>query len=196
MSINCTFHRSVVAHFQCHECGSAFCDECISVRDTEGYGGRGRDYFCPGCNLPAEMVSMGDIIEPFWGRLTAFFLYPLQLTPLILTLLLSGLGALFPANIFVNLFIWVLMMKYAYATLIETAQGGLRAPKVTWDLINNNVHQVFKQYIIFALVGVGAVYVLQIFGIIGFCLFLTVMILRQHQLLSCCWWQLIQFYAL
>ncbi len=177
MSINCTFHRAVVAHFQCHDCGSAFCDECISVRDTEGYGGRSRDYFCPGCNIPAEKLSIGNIIEPFWHRLSAFFLYPLQLTPLILTLLLAGFGALFPANAFVNLFVWVVMMKYAYATLVETGRGGLRAPPVTWGLINEDVLQVFKQYVIFALVGAGAAYIFQLTGIIGVCFYLTLMVL-------------------
>jgi hypothetical protein len=177
MSINCTFHRSAVAHFQCHECGSTFCDECISVRDTEGYAGRNRDYFCPGCNLPAEMLSIGNIIEPFWGRLSAFFLYPLQLTPLFLTLFLAGFGALFPDNILVNLFVWVVMMKYAYATLIETGRGGLRAPPVTWDLINNDVLQVFKQYLIFALVGAATACIFQLTGIIGGSVFLILTVL-------------------
>lgn len=171
------FHRSKAAHFHCYECGSAFCDECVSVRKTEGYGGKDIEYFCPGCNIPAEMMSLGNIIEPFWNRLNSIFLYPLQPTPLILTLLLAALGALLPTNIFVRIFVWVLMMKYAYATLIRTAQGGLKAPEVTWDLINQDVQQVLKQFIIFAAVGFCTTIAFQKAGLAGGYIFLIAMAL-------------------
>lgn len=167
MPINCTFHRSEVAHFECYECGSAFCENCISVRETEGYSGKQIDYFCPGCNIPADMLSLGNIIDPFSNRLASFFLYPFQLTPLILTLILAGLGALFPSSTLMSLFVWVVMMKYAYETLIRTGQGGLKAPEVTWELINQDVQLVFKQYIIFAILGFCAIYVFRHTGTIG-----------------------------
>ncbi len=173
MSVNCMFHRSKAAHFHCYECGSAFCDECVSVRETEGYSGKDINYFCPGCNIPAEMMSLGNIIEPFWNRLNSIFLYPLQPTPLILTLVLAALGALLPMNIFVRIFVWVVMMKYAYATLIQTAQGGLKAPEVTWDLINQDIQQVFKQFIIFIAVGFCTTIAFQKAGLAGGYIFLV-----------------------
>lgn len=167
MPINCTFHHSRAAHFQCHECGTAFCEECISVRKTEGFSGKSLDYFCPACNIPAEMMSLSNIIEPFWNKLGSFFLYPFQLTPLILIIVLAALGTFFPSNIFVNLFVWVVMTKYAYATLIETGQGSLKAPLLTWALINEDVLQVFKQYLIFAVVGFCTMFVFQKGGVIA-----------------------------
>lgn len=177
MSITCTFHRSKPAHFQCHECGSAFCEECISLRDTTGFSGKNRDYFCPGCNIPAEMVSLSNIIPSFWTELTSFFLFPIQVIPLLLILVLAGLGTIFPESFLVRLFVFVVMMKYAYATLIHTAQGGHKAVPVTWELINSDVLQVFKQYVVFGLIGFFAAMIFGKFGMIAGFGFVILMIL-------------------
>jgi tetratricopeptide (TPR) repeat protein len=163
----CSFHRTVAAHFQCQECGTSFCDECVSVRETMEYSGKNRHYFCPACNLPLKMLSIGNMIEPFWQRLSAIFLYPLQPTPLLATLVLAGLGTLFPASFLVQIVVWVVMMKYAYAVLITTGRGGLRAPAVTWDLINQDVGQVFKQYVLFAILGICASMLFDNVGLVG-----------------------------
>ncbi len=154
METTCSFHRNEAAHFECHECGTTFCDRCVSVRELFEFGGKKRHYFCPACNIPVQMISVGNIIEPFWHRLSGFFLYPLQPTPLILTLVLALLGTLFPSNIFMRAIVWVVALKYAFATLTTTAQGGLKAPAVSWQLINQDVLPVFKQYVVFFIIGV------------------------------------------
>jgi hypothetical protein len=63
------------------------------------------------------------------------------------------IGAFFPGSLFIRLAVWVIMMKYAYAALTTTAQGALTAPKVTWELINQDVLQVFKQFAVFGIIG-------------------------------------------
>lgn len=155
MPVNCTIHRSVAAHFQCDRCSSSFCDDCVTLRESPGYGygETNKDYFCPACEMPVKMIGLGNVMEPFWTRLTSIFLYPLQPTPLILTFILSLLGAFFPGSFFIRLAVWVIMMKYAYAALTTTAQGALTAPKVTWELINQDVLQVFKQFVVFGIIG-------------------------------------------
>lgn len=177
MAINCTLHRSEPAHFQCHECGSAFCDRCVSIRETGGYSGREKSYFCPACNVPLEMLNLGDIIEPFHNRLSAFFLYPFQPTPLILTAVLALVGALLHTSLLVNLAVWVVMMKYAYAVLTTTGRGNLQAPPVSLELINDDVMQVFKQYVIIAIAVVGAGFVASHTGLIGFWVYTVVLFL-------------------
>lgn len=167
MAIPCTFHRSKAAHFQCYECGSAFCENCITPRETGGYAGKDIEYFCPGCNIPAEMVGLGNIIEPFWQRLTSMFLYPFQLTPLILTLILAILGTVFTNSILVRLFVWVAMMKYVYAALTLTAQGSFKAPTVNVEMINRDVFQVFKQFVVFFVLGWIGIFVYSHTGLIG-----------------------------
>lgn len=167
MTETCTFHRAVPAHFQCRECGTSFCDGCVSVRETVEYSGKNRHYFCPACNLPVKMLSIGNMIEPFWRRLPAFFLYPLQPIPLIIAIVLAGLGALFPSSFLVQIVVWVAMTKYAYAALITTGRGGLRAPAVTWELLNQDIGQVFKQYALFAILGVCASIIFGKAGVVG-----------------------------
>lgn len=167
MSIFCTFHRSEKAHFHCYECGSAFCENCISIRETSGYSGKEKEYFCPGCNIPAEMLSLGNLVEPFWHQLSSIFLYPFQLVPLVLTLILASLGTLFSESFLVTLFVWVVMVKYAYATLTWTAQGSLKAPKVSLALINEDVLQVFKQYVLYFIIAAMAAVVFTYTGTVG-----------------------------
>jgi tetratricopeptide (TPR) repeat protein len=152
MAIDCTFHRAKAAHFHCIECGTAFCENCVSTRKSNGFSGETIDFFCPGCNIPAELLSLGNIIKPFWNNLGSFFLYPFQMVPLLLTIVLSALGAIFPSILLVSLFVWVVMMKYAYATLIETGQGRLKAPDLSWKLVNEDIQQVLKQYVIFGII--------------------------------------------
>lgn len=162
MPVFCSLHRTVPAHFQCDSCGSTLCEDCASFKKTPGYGGVRTDYFCPGCEVPVRTLGLGNIMEPFWHRLSSIFTYPLQLTPLILIFILALLETLFPENIFVRLLVWVVMMKYAYAVLIATAQGALQAPQLSWKLINENVEQVFKQFVVLA-----------IFAFLGFQITLT-----------------------
>lgn len=173
MSIKCSVHRNSQAHFQCHKCGGAYCEKCVSIRSSTGYGEENRDYFCPTCNLPAEHVGVGNLITPFWERLPKFFTYPLQPVPLILTFFLSLLGALVPFSIFVQVFVWVVMMKYAYAVFLATGQGSFKAPTVTWQLINSDIEAVLKQFVIFGLIGFGAKFVFGTAGVFGGFLYLA-----------------------
>ncbi|MBE0582725.1 MAG: hypothetical protein IH612_03070 [Desulfofustis sp.] len=153
MSVKCTLHRSRAAHFSCDQCGSSLCEDCVTVKKTSTYSGKSTDYFCPACELPVRLEGLGDAMEPFWNRLGAIFLYPFQRTPFLLTLALALLGAVFSGTFLISLLVWIVMTKYAYAALIHTAQGSLRAPAITWSLVNENVLQVFKQYVVFALLG-------------------------------------------
>ncbi|WP_419175404.1 hypothetical protein [Desulfosediminicola sp.] len=153
MSLECSLHRARPAHFVCYECGTSLCDECVSTRVSQGYGGKEKNYFCPACDSQVQLAGLGNVMVPFWHRLSSVFLYPFQLVPLILTAVLSLLAAVFPTNILVSLGVWVIMMKYAYAVLIETGRGSLNAPGVSVELINQDVMQVLKQYLVFALLG-------------------------------------------
>ena len=153
MAISCSFHPSQPAHFQCYDCDTTFCESCITVRKVETYGCVDSHYFCPACETEAALIGISNILPPFWKQLGRIFLYPLQPTPLIMTLLLSILGALMPSSWMVQLLVWVMMMKYAYSVLLATASGNLTAPKLTLGLMNSDVVPVFKQVAVFAILG-------------------------------------------
>lgn len=164
MSITCSFHPTLPAHFQCHSCDTSFCESCVTVRRVESYGSTDKHYFCPACETEVLLIGIANILEPFWKRLGPIFLYPFQSAPLIMTLLLSFVGALLYFSGLVQLLVWVVMMKYAYAVLIATGQGSLRAPKVTWGQINDNLSSVFKQVVIYAIIGWLTVLIFARFG--------------------------------
>ncbi len=153
MTISCSFHPKQPAHFQCYDCDTTFCEACITAREVETYGSVDSHYFCPACETEAALIGISNILPPFWKQLGKIFLYPLQVTPLIMTLLLSILGALMPFSWMVQLLVWVMMMKYAYSVLLTTASGNLTAPKLTLELMNSDVAPVFKQVVVFAILG-------------------------------------------
>lgn len=164
MTIFCSFHPKDPAHFQCFTCQSALCDICISARESNGFAGRETSYFCPGCNTPVELIGIGNIIEPFWKKMSSFFLYPLRPLPLLFILTLSLLATLFHQSFLVQMIVWAIMMKFAYAVLITTSQGSLKPPDMSWGLLNNNLGQVFKQILIFLPVGICSVFVYRLAG--------------------------------
>jgi len=149
MAITCSFHPNQPAYFQCYDCDSAFCESCITVRKIEIYGAVETHYFCPACETEAIFIGIANVLPPFWKQLGKIFSYPLQLTPLIMTLLLSILGTIMSSNWMVQLLIWVVMMKYAYSVLQSTAKGNLNAPKVTFESLNSDVTPIFMQVAIF-----------------------------------------------
>ncbi len=177
MTINCSFHPAKAAHFHCQKCSAAFCGVCVSRREVPQYGRMTISYFCPTCNIPAEHVGIGNIIEPFWSRLPKFFTYPLQFPALLFVFVAAGLAAFFSTSFLVQLLFFVLSTKYAYAVLNTTAQGSLKPPALTIKLFYQDVLQVFKQYVIFFVVGVAASFIFGATGPIGGFIFVAIIAL-------------------
>lgn len=173
MTLSCTFHPGRSAHFQCEHCDISFCDQCVSSREVSRYSEEELVYYCPACDGIPTLVGLSNILPPFWKKLGSIFLYPLQPAPLIFTMVLAVLGGLLYFNWIAQLFIWIVMMKYAYAVMISTAKGGLKAPAITWSLINDDVMQVFKQYGIFLLAGFCIAFMFHQFGVVGGGLFVV-----------------------
>lgn len=171
MTIQCSFHPSRPANFQCNKCNSTFCGHCISRRTYEQYGHKNTAYICPICNIQAEFAGISNFIDPFWDRMPKFFSYPAQRQPLLLIFSLALITAFFPASVIIQLLFFVISTKYAYAIMTTTAKGNLQAPAITLDLLNKNIEQVFKQYVVFFLFGVAGSFIQNAIGGIGTILF-------------------------
>ena len=139
----------------CPKCGADFCPDCISRREREVYGTKKQFFFCPKCNIPAETLSAGSFVVPFWTRLPKFFVYPLHPKPLLLIALLSFAAMLLSWLPFVNLILWGILIKYCYAVLTNTARGNLRPPDLSYDVIWQDFGQAFKQIGLFLIVGIA-----------------------------------------
>jgi hypothetical protein len=150
MTVYCTLHPSRPAHFQCNACSSTFCGKCIVRRAVpEDFGSTVTYYICPFCDIEADQLEVGNLLDPFWTRMPKFFTYPVQTHPLMIALALSVLAVFFSASKLVGLFSFIMSTKYAYAILTNTAQGDLKAPQADFEMFNSDVSQVFKQYAIF-----------------------------------------------
>ena len=137
------------------------------------YGALEINYFCPACNLPAENIGLGHLIEPFWTRMPKFFTYPLQLHPLLLLVALAALVTFFSGSFLVHLFFFVVATKYAYSVLTTTAKGSFQAPSVTFQLINEDIMQVFKQYVVLGILGGLTAFIFGATGPVGGFVFLA-----------------------
>jgi tetratricopeptide (TPR) repeat protein len=103
-------------------------------------------------------------VEPFWKRLHDFFLYPLKLQPLLFILVISGLNCFFASSFLLTTVFSVVMLKYSYIVLKNTAQGSLTAPDITLATLNEELELVFKQVVIIVMVFIGSGMVLASFG--------------------------------
>ena len=170
MKQNCHFHPTKIAHWSCPKCNWAFCPDCIIRRDGGGYRTEESIHLCPKCNMPAEWVGAGNIIEPFWNRLPKFFTYPFNLRPFLLIIVLSiatwffsGLGLF---SMLIHFVAWGILIKYSYEALKTTARGDLTPPKIEAETISNDFHVIFKQFGIFIMIGIAFFWLGSKFGML------------------------------
>lgn len=164
MKTFCSYHPTTTAHFSCDECGKAFCAGCVSRREFDYYGKKKVAYFCPKCNIEANNLGMSNILPPFWKRLPDFFLYPLRIQPLVFILTITGLKFLFGSSFFFGIILPVIMLKYAYAVLLQTAQGKLEPPPLTFSLLADELEVVFKQVAVLLVIFIAGQWVFANFG--------------------------------
>jgi tetratricopeptide (TPR) repeat protein len=117
-------------------------------------------------------VGISRLVDPFWRRLHAFFAYPFSAHPLMLAALLAvtevaaggsgevGAGAML-------IFVWAVRVKYSYEVLKTTARGDLRPPALTGELIFSDFFQVFKQFLVGAVLVLAHLLALIQFGPVG-----------------------------
>ena len=148
----CSYHPTKPAFYHCPKCDSNLCPDCISKRQQESYGKTKYFYFCPKCNLPVEMLSVGSFIAPFWSRLPKFFIYPFHPKPLLLILILSLAGVCLSWIPLIHLVLWAVLVKYSYAVLRNTVHGNLRPPSLSHEVIWEDFGQAFKQIGLFVVV--------------------------------------------
>ena len=150
MKKNCDGHPTRKAHWHCPKCESSLCPQCVVKRDSESYGAKQTQHFCPKCNLPVEWVGVQNLIEPFWNRLPRIFSYPVSMHPLILIAILAFMSMLLSGpGIFSALLkgvMWLIVVKYSFESLKATAGGNLKPPPISGKTISEDFFPVFKQF--------------------------------------------------
>ncbi len=179
MGINCKYHPTQQAHFECSRCQTSYCPHCVSKREAQKLGMTKKEkfYFCPKCNFPATPLEVGTIVTPFWKRLPLFFTYPFKKQPLFFIVALALIGIVFPNSMIINFFLWAALIKYSYAVLINTSLGNQEPPKFSLELITDKFSQVFKQILFFGIIGASLFFVFGFWGPLGGILFLILIVI-------------------
>ena len=159
--IACKYHPDRPARWVCKHCRINFCYYC--GRDEAKAESPG----CPVCGRTLLSLGAANVITPFWRRIGRFYLYPLNLHPLVLMLALSVPALAIehtPLGFVAALIGVILFMRYGYAVLEHTAQGHLEPPQVTRETVFEELEQPFKQLLlVFAMVAFNLT-VLDLFG--------------------------------
>jgi hypothetical protein len=97
-----------------------------------------------------------EAIVPFWHRLRAISLYPLQSAALLslVALTLCRLLTFLPFGIVINFLVSVGLYKYAVAVLQRTANGHMDAPEISTDSDSSGRGQIWLQ-VVFVLLLIG-----------------------------------------
>jgi len=152
----CKYHPDVPARWVCRHCRIDFCKNCIQSENEQLPT-------CPVCGKQVESLGAGNLIRPFWHRISQFFLYPFQFPPLLFMLLLTVLSIvvnrvpadIMPFGVLIELAMVMLFVKYAYVVLEHTAQGYLQAQRIHLKLLTENLETPFKQLFIVFLFFIG-----------------------------------------
>jgi tetratricopeptide (TPR) repeat protein len=159
MKKNCDGHPTRRAHWHCPKCEALLCPQCVVKRESESYGAKQTQHFCPKCNLPADWIGVQNLIEPFWNRMPRIFSYPVSMHPMILIAVLSFLSILLSGPSIIGALLkgvmWLIVVKYSFESLKATAGGNLKPPSISGKTISQDFFQVFKQFGIYIAIFVG-----------------------------------------
>lgn len=149
----CASHPTRSAWWQCPNCTTYLCPQCI-VHRKGGYSGSDDYFLCPKCHIQAAQLDTSNFIEPFWRRLHKFFVYPFSsIQSIILIFGLALLSTLFTKSgligVFLRLIPWALMVKYSFEALRATSEGNFKPPALSSNTLSENIDIVFKQIVLF-----------------------------------------------
>ena len=147
--IFCKYHPDKPASWVCRHCQINYCKSCIVTEDTNMPP-------CPVCQRAMESLGSGNVIQPFWQRIPKFFLYPLNVTPLVIMTVIAGMQFLLAGSLWglvFSLVLFVVFIKYAYIVLEQTAQGNLKPRNLEAGDLTEELELPFKQLLIVVLLG-------------------------------------------
>ncbi|MHB8622816.1 MAG: tetratricopeptide repeat protein [Sulfuricaulis sp.] len=113
---------------------------------------------CPVCRGTADSLGAINVITPFWIRIPRFFAFPANLGALlyifILAIISSVTFSLSLLGMLMQLVVFAVFLRYAYAVLSHTASGYLTPPRIDFDMVNQDLARPFKQLAVFLFLGV------------------------------------------
>ena len=147
---SCKYHPESPARWHCPDCNILYCTSCIQPNERN-------EAFCPVCELMLEKQEFGVYVQPFWQRMPATFLYPLQSKALIFLVIMSAasLLQLVPVGgVIAVILLPFILMKYAFQILQSTAVGHMAPPLSSTSMHGSDFALPLKSYFILIFIGV------------------------------------------
>jgi len=148
----CKYHPLKPALYFCRHCNSHICDYCCDENPTatEEDGRR-----CFICSKPVQFLGAAHSVEPFWRRLDKIYRYGFTSQALTAIVVCSFLTLLSLYNPWLILIPTILLTRYSFNCLSETANGNMKAPTL-YDSFNGGI-QLMLQLIGIVLIAGGLV---------------------------------------
>jgi len=151
-SVHCKYHPRVPARWHCTACGIDFCATCIKFENLPQ-----PTAVCTVCHAEAESLGATNVITPFWMRIPRFFAFPANLGALLYITILAIVSTVTLSQsllgMLMQLAVFAVFLRYAYAVLSHTALGHLTPPPIGFDMVNEGLELPFKQLAVFLFLG-------------------------------------------
>lgn len=144
---NCHYHPAQPATWHCASCPRDYGDCCVPLNADE------LDLVpvCPLCRSKLSFLGAANSAEPFWLRISTFFLYALQSGPLAFAALLA-LASLFMPN---SKLLWLALLsvatKYLHSVIEASSQAQQQAPSLQSAFVLEGFALFFRQLLVFVL---------------------------------------------
>lgn len=172
---HCKYHASIPARWNCASCSIDLCSQCIKTEYLPQAVA-----VCPVCKNELQAFSASNLITPFWYRIPRFFAYPFNLTALVYIVALALLSAvLFKPTllaILMQVVLFLVFLRYAYAVLNHTALGHMTPPPVNYSMVTDGLEMPFKQLGVYIFMGIAVGLLSSFLGAVVATIYLVVML--------------------
>jgi hypothetical protein len=144
---HCHYHPAQPATWHCSSCPRDYGDCCVPLNADD----HDLVALCPLCRSKLSFLGAANSAQPFWLRISTFFLYALQVGPLAFAALLA-LASLFMPN---SKLLWLALLsvatKYLHSVIEASSQAQQQAPSLQSAFVGEGLALFFKQLAVFIL---------------------------------------------
>ena len=146
----CKYHPLTPARYYCRHCQTYTCDSCTDEHSSADVEQDRRCFICSG---ETTFLGAAYSVEPFWRRINTIFKYALAKQSLLAISVCSLLSLVGLYNVWLLILSSLLMVRYSFNCLEQTANGELSAPDFS-DSFSGGI-QLMLQILGLMIVGIG-----------------------------------------
>ncbi|MBX9912767.1 MAG: hypothetical protein K2Y25_02610 [Pseudomonadaceae bacterium] len=142
---HCHYHSAQPATWHCTSCPRDYGDCCVPLNadDHELVA------VCPLCRSKLNFLGAANSAQPFWLRISSFFLYALQGGPLAFAALLALASVFMPNSKLLWLALFSVATKYLHSVIEASSQALQQAPSLQSAFVGEGFSLFFKQLAVF-----------------------------------------------